>query len=364
MPAKEIIVKTAHSSYPVLVKDHLLDQTGRLLNSLSPAQQAFLISDTNVYALYGKRVTRALEGAGWTVLTAKIKPGEGSKSMAGAMRLYGRAIRADLHRHCVVVALGGGVVGDLAGFVAATYLRGVPLVMVPTTLLAQVDSSVGGKVAVNHPLGKNLIGAFYPPRLVLIDPYTLKTLPLRELKAGLAEVVKYAIIMDEHFFKWLEENIEGLLAGRRDLLSQAVEVCLQAKKKVVEKDEFESGYRRILNFGHTLGHALEAATGYCYYLHGEAVVIGMAVAARFAHDEKKLDKTALIRILSLLEKIGFKKPAPGLTAAQVMDKLKQDKKRTSFAGSLVFILPSRLGAVSDCKMQADKRLANILNDYL
>ena len=364
MSLEKIIVKTARSSYGVFVKEQLLEQTGLLLNSLNSDKQAFLITDTNVYDLYGKRVLETLKSAGFATTLAKIKPGESSKSMATAMRLYEQAICAQMSRNSVVVALGGGVVGDLAGFVAATYLRGVPYAMVPTTLLAQVDSSVGGKVAVNHPLGKNLIGAFYPPRLVLIDPDTLQTLPLRELVAGLAEVIKYAVIMDEEFFQWLEINLSELLHKNSALLSKAILVCLQAKIKVVEKDEFESSYRRILNFGHTLGHALEAATGYDHYLHGEAVLIGMAVAARLARDEGLLEQAALLRILNLLEKIGFKKAPAGLTAAQVMDKLKQDKKRINRAGDLVFILPVRPGAVCNVKMQADERLANIVNDYL
>lgn len=364
MSQEKISIKTRLADYDVFIEEGLLERAGPFLSRSFCTRRLFLVSDHNVYALYGKKLLKSLQEAGFDVLLAKFKAGENSKTMASANRLYSRAIRAELDRDTLVLALGGGVVGDLAGFVAATYLRGLPLIMVPTTLLAQVDSSVGGKVAVNHRLGKNLIGAFYPPQKVLIDPLTLKTLSGRELKAGLAEVVKYGVIMDELFFKWLEENTEGLLEGRLDLLSQAIAVCVRAKKKVVEEDELEKDYRRILNFGHSFGHALEAATGYSHFLHGEAVLTGMAVAARLAHAEGLLEDSALKRILNLLAKIGFKKAPPGLTAAMVMDKLKQDKKRTGAAGDLVFILPGGLGSVAQVKMPAQKRMAKILNDYL
>ena len=343
MSDEEIHVKSGGTSYTVAIRENLLDNFGALLRLYLPSSGALLVSDSNVYSLYAERVLRSLTNEGWQVTTARIRAGERSKTMAGAMHLYDRAVEAGLDRSSPVIALGGGVVGDLAGFVAATYMRGVPLIMLPTSLLSQVDSSVGGKVAVNHPRGKNLIGSFYPPRLVAIDPLVLKTLPDRQLKAGLAEVVKYGIIMNGEFFRWLEKNINGLLNGNPEQLAEAVAVSVRAKSAVVEEDEYENDYRRILNYGHTVGHALEAATYYRYYLHGEAVLAGMAVAAGIALDLRLLGKESYGRILRLLKIIGLKNPPADLTATAVMDKLRQDKKRKS--NDLIFILPSDLGSV-------------------
>ena len=340
---EEIKVKASGTTYSVLIRENLLDSIGTLLRSRLPSSKAMLVTDTTVYSLYAEKVLRSLASEGWQVTVARIRPGERAKTMAGAMRLYDRAVEAGLDRNSPVIALGGGVVGDLAGFVAATYMRGVPLIMLPTSLLSQVDSSVGGKVAVNHPRGKNLIGSFYSPRLVAIDPLVLKTLSDRQLKAGLAEVVKYGIIMNGEFFRWLEKNINGLLNGDPEQLAEAVAVSVRAKSAVVEEDEYENDYRRILNYGHTVGHALEAATSYRYYLHGEAVIAGMAVAAGIACELGLLEKTSCDRMLRLFDKIGIKKPPADLTATDVMDKLRQDKKRKN--NDLIFILPSGLGMV-------------------
>jgi len=258
--------------------------------------------------------------------------------------------------------LGGGVVGDLAGFVAATYLRGVPLVMVPTTLLAQVDSSVGGKVAVNHTCGKNLIGSIYPPRLVVIDPETLKTLPKRQLKAGLAEVLKYGIIADLNFFAWLEKNIEELLKLNIDLLTDAVMVSVMNKARVVEKDEFEKDYRRILNFGHTIGHALEAATDYRYYLHGEAVLSGMLAVVKLSLKLNGISLEDADRIEKLIRQIGLKRAPEDLTPEAVIDKLRQDKKR--LAGEIFFVMPNKVGSVSLKALKDQQLLYNVVKSIL
>jgi 3-dehydroquinate synthase len=235
------------------------------------------------------------------------------------------------------------VVGDLAGFAAATYQRGVPLVALPTTLLAQVDSSVGGKTAVNHPRGKNLIGAFHQPRLVASDPAVLTELPLPLLKDGAAEVVKYAVIGDRPFFEWLELNLERFWRRDRAALAEAVERSVRAKAAVVERDEQESDYRRILNFGHTVGHALESSTGYRYYRHGQAVLIGMAAATELARQLGLLASPPAARIQALLKKVGLKEPPAGLSTDAVMDNMRCDKKRRG--DDLIFVLPRDIGSV-------------------
>lgn len=362
MSGEEIKVKTASLTYRVLIEEGSLSSTGRALRLLLPSTRALLVSDSNVYSLYGEQVCSALEEEKWQVATAVIRPGERSKTLAAAARLYDKAIEAELDRNSPIIALGGGVVGDLAGYAASTYLRGVPLIMLPTTLLAQVDSSVGGKVAVNHPRGKNLIGSVYPPRLVVIDPLVLNTLPKQQLKAGLAEVVKYGIIADSLFFSRLEENIERLVNCDSASLADAVAESVKRKKEVVEADEFEKDYRRVLNYGHTIGHALEAATAYRYYLHGEAVLAGMQAAADLAFNLSLLDLVTAERIKKLLAKIGFKKPPAGLTAEEVIDKLRQDKKRRDDA--IIFVLPTSIGSVTMVPVKDEELIRKTVNDYL
>jgi 3-dehydroquinate synthase len=344
MNTREIKVKAVNLTYRVLIEPGSIARLGRDLRLLFPSTKTMLVSDTTVYKLYGEEVTRGLKAEGWQVSVALIKPGERAKSLKNASRLYDQAIAEGLDRNSPLIALGGGVVGDLAGFVAATYLRGVPLVMVPTTLLAQVDSSVGGKVAVNHPGGKNLIGSIYPPRLVLIDPEVLKTLPKRQLKAGLAEVVKYGIISDHRFFAWLEHNCDQLLKANLELLTEAITLSVLNKAKVVEADEYEQDQRRILNFGHTVGHALEAATDYRHYLHGEAVLSGMLAAVKLAQKLNEINLDDAERIEKLIGQIGLKKAPEDLTTEAVIDKLRQDKKR--LAGEIFFVLPNKVGSVS------------------
>ncbi|HED24227.1 MAG TPA: 3-dehydroquinate synthase [Firmicutes bacterium] len=362
MGRQDIKVKTSSFTYKVLIGEGLLAETGEAVRRISPGDRLLLISDTTVYKIYGQQIQRALEAGKWQVETAMIKPGERSKSLAGAARLYNQAIEAGLDRHCPFVALGGGVVGDLAGFAAATYLRGVPLVMVPTTLLAQVDSGVGGKVAVNHPAGKNLIGAIYPPRLVITDPGVLNTLPYRQLAAGLAEVIKYGIIGDKTFFACLERDLGRMLNKESLPLSNAVARSIAAKAEVVEKDEFEKDYRQVLNFGHTIGHALEAATEYRHYLHGEAVAVGMVAATMLSRSLKMIEAGAAGRILRLLGRLGLKQPPPGLTGEAVTDKLRQDKKRRD--GKTVFILPTAVGRVSILEVNDNQLIGRVIEACL
>lgn len=359
-----LVIKASNASYEVHVSPGLLARAGTLIGEAcgEGIQKGLLVTDKNVFACHGEVFLRSLEEAGWQLTPFVLSPGERSKSIKSLERLYSTAIDAGLDRSSPVIAFGGGVVGDLAGFAAATYLRGVPLVMVPTTLLAQVDSSVGGKVAVNHPRGKNLIGAIYPPHLVLADPQTLESLPRRELHSGLAEVIKYAVILDPNLFVFLEKNLPALLKRDTISISRAVAASIRAKAAVVEADEFEKDYRRVLNFGHTFGHALEAATAYRYYRHGEAVLVGMALAADLALLLGMVERVFVNRIKGLIAGVGLKKPPPGLTAAVVIDKLRQDKKRRR--EEIIFVLPTAPGRVTITPVNGEELLADVVRTYL
>jgi 3-dehydroquinate synthase len=277
--AAKLTVPLGRRAYEIVIGFGLLDQLGSAIAARLQARRAVIVSDENVAALYGARAAAALSDVGITTSAITIAPGEASKSFATLERVCGDILRAGLERGDLVVALGGGVVGDLAGFAAAIVRRGMRFVQVPTSLLAQVDSSVGGKTGINMPEGKNLIGAFHQPSLVLADIGTLDTLPERQLKAGYAEVVKYGLIADPNFFAWLEANGTRLLAGDAQARVHAVDTSCRAKAGIVAEDEREAGRRALLNLGHTFGHALEAATGYGERLiHGEAVAIGMVLA--------------------------------------------------------------------------------------
>lgn len=342
MGRRKIAVRSTAFTYRVLIEEGALADLGKSMRLLFPTTKTLLISDRRVFSLYGDQTLKSLKKEMWQVGIFLIRAGERSKTLHTASRLFDAAVETGLDRNSPIIALGGGVVGDLAGFAAATYMRGVPLVMVPTSLLAQVDSSVGGKVAVNHPRGKNMIGAIYPPRIVLIDPTVLTTLPKRQMRAGLAEVIKYGIIEDSSFFRLLEGNLDQLLEGNSLFLAEAVERSLQSKARVVEEDEYEKDYRRILNFGHTVGHALETATAYRYYLHGEAVLAGIFTAVKIAVQLNLLEGASAGRIISLIEKIGLKKPPADLTAENVIDTLRQDKKRRD--NNIIFVLPTAIGS--------------------
>lgn len=334
---RRVDISLPGGGYPVFIGEGSLSLLGELMpESLAPGR-LLLVTDRTVSALYGPSCLRSLEAAGFRVFTAEIPPGERSKSFRWAVKLYDTAVEAGLDRASPVVALGGGVTGDLAGFVAATYLRGVPLVQVPTTLLAQVDSSVGGKVAVNHPRGKNLVGAFYQPCLVVMDPLTLRSLPDRELKAGAAELIKHGILGERSFFEWLDKNLSRLLVRDPAVLIEALAQSVITKGGVVESDEKEEGRRRILNLGHTFAHALEAATGYDYYLHGEAVLIGMDMAVSLAEKLGLLSLSRAGRLHAMFRRVGLVEPPRGLKLEPVMEKLLYDKKRKS--GRLLFVLP-------------------------
>ncbi|GAB6156850.1 3-dehydroquinate synthase [Desulfotomaculum varum] len=360
---RKINLALGERSYPIYLEDEGLDHLGYYLQQLPLEKKALLITDSNVYPLYGEKVAAVMRQAGFQVAVARVPAGEHAKTLEQAARLYDLAFDAGLDRSCPVVALGGGVVGDLAGFVAATYMRGVPFIQVPTTLLAQVDSSVGGKVAVNHPRGKNIIGAFYQPRLVLIDVATLQTLPVRELKAGLAEVIKYGVIWDREFFQWLESNGGRLLALDRAALQYVIETCCRIKAAVVEQDETEQGRRAILNYGHTVGHAVEALTRYGAFLHGEAVAIGMVIAARMAVQQGLLSRQDYHRIKHLiaLTELPVELPAD-LDYRDILQSIYHDKKVTG--DKLVFILPEQIGRVGIYRDVDEKSVMRALREKL
>ncbi len=365
----KIQIDTRSKGYPVYIGDHLLNRMGPVLKNHLDARVILVVSDAHVAHLYAGRCRETLRQAGYSVELAEIAGGEPHKSLEAAAGLYDRAIAAGLHRGDAVLALGGGITGDLAGFVAATYLRGIPFVQVPTTLLAMVDSSVGGKVAVNHPRGKNLIGAFYQPDAVFADTKLLQTLPEREFYAGLAEVVKCGLIGDPGLFFRLEALSQRSRVGEEELLDPSgllvkklIARAVLLKRNVVCQDEREEDLRRVLNLGHTFGHALESSTGYTHYLHGEAVAWGLALAARLAcrlNLLQDLDERRIIRIVRWLGPPA----APGfLTRDSLLEALQFDKKREGLDS--IFVLPLRIGRVSFFRSPPLDALQATLDDFL
>lgn len=320
-------VELGERSYPIHIGRGVLAELGERLHELRCARKVAVISNTVVAPLYLPKVEDSLRHAGFTPTSIEVPDGEEHKNLAWLTFLYDRMIDAGLERNSAVVALGGGVVGDMAGFAASTYLRGVSYVQVPTTLLAQVDSSVGGKTGVNHAAGKNLIGSFYQPRFVLIDTDTLKTLPRREFLAGLTEVIKYGVILDPELFALIERELKAILALDPQVLGEVIRICCTLKAMVVSEDEREADLRAILNFGHTVGHALEALTEYKQYLHGEAVSVGMAFAARISHARGFCSAEVVERIVHLLKRAGLPTELPKDIAVRPLTlAIKADKK--------------------------------------
>jgi 3-dehydroquinate synthase len=332
-------VALGERSYPIHIGAGLLDDAG-LLRSCLGAGRVFVVTDEIVAPLYLERLGAALGGdAGSLVVPA----GEGTKTLAQAARIFDALVGARCGRDAVIVALGGGVVGDLAGFAAACWQRGVAWIQVPTTLLAQVDASVGGKTAVNHPAGKNLIGAFHQPRAVLCDTTTLLTLDARQFGAGLAEVIKHALIADADFFDWIERNLPGLLRREEAPLAEAVERSCAIKARVVALDEREvSGRRALLNLGHTFGHAIEVATGFDSWLHGEAVAAGLVLAARFSARAGLLDASSAERVARVVRAAGLPVAPPAIPPEQFLDHMRRDKKVR--AGRMSLVLLERIGS--------------------
>jgi 3-dehydroquinate synthase len=337
-------VTTASARYDVVSGAGLLAELPRLLGGLGIGGALWLVCDAAVEEAYGLPLTEALASAGFGVRRSAVPSGEGSKSSEQLWALYDWLIGGGVERRDCVLALGGGVVGDLAGFAAASVLRGIALVQLPTTLLAMVDSAIGGKTGINHRLGKNLIGAFHQPRLVLADTSTLRTLPARELASGWAEIIKHAVIRDATLFETLEREAPKLRRLEEPLTGELIGRAAGVKVAVVSADEHESGERMILNYGHTLGHALEAATGYGALLHGEAVAIGMMLAARLAVGMGLLDAAVVARQQHLLEAYGLPtRPPTGLNPDELLALTLRDKKVT--ASKVRWVLPTRIGAV-------------------
>jgi len=321
------LVETATQSYPVFVGYGLLDRLGEKMRQAALSGRAIIISDDNVFSLYGSKVEGILKDAGFAVNSFVVPPGEETKSTDYAIKIYDFLVEHRAERDDIIIALGGGMVGDLAGFVAATFLRGVFWVQVPTSLIAMVDASIGGKVGVNHPEGKNLIGAFYQPNLVLADPQTLTTLPQRELTSGWAEVIKHGMILDKEFLEFLETNINKLTKLEPEALTRAVVRSAAIKSQVVNQDEKErEGKRAILNYGHTIAHGLEATTQYNCFLHGEAVAIGMMGAAKLSQRLGLLPSAAVERQQVLLQKFGLPMVFSGLDLTEITRAMELDKK--------------------------------------
>jgi len=348
-------VSLGERSYPILIGPGLLAD-GSQLARLLPARDVLLVSNTTVAPLYARQVKDAL--ADRRVVDVRLPDGEQYKTLESMQQVLDVAIANRFGRDCVFVALGGGVVGDLAGFAAACYQRGVAFAQLPTTLLAQVDSSVGGKTGVNHPGGKNMIGAFHQPCAVVADTATLRTLPPRELRAGLAEVVKYGLIFDLAFLEWIEANVERLLQLDDEALSHAIYRSCELKADVVRRDERESGDRALLNLGHTFGHAIETATGYTEWLHGEAVAAGMVIAADMSARLGLLRQEDVQRVRDLLVRIGLPVDPPRFGAARALDYMRVDKKVKS--GRIRLVLLERLGAARFTADYADDALESTL----
>ena len=345
-PSEIVRIEFAERSYNIHISGSLIDSSD-VFAGLPKASVAVIVSNTTIAPIYAARLQASLQGKYKTIHTIVLPDGEAYKTWQTLNLIFDDLLKHSCDRKTTLFALGGGVVGDMTGFAAASYMRGVPFVQVPTTLLAQVDSSVGGKTGINHPLGKNMIGAFYQPQLVLCDLSTLNTLPARELSAGLAEVIKYGPIADMVFFDWIEANIDALLARDPAALAHAVKRCCEIKAYVVGQDEREAGLRAILNCGHTFGHAIEAGLGYGAWLHGEAVGCGMVMAAQLSQRLGLVDAVFVARLTALIKKAGLPTVAPALAptaqanADRYLELMRVDKKAE--AGEIKFILINQPG---------------------
>ncbi|PYO16671.1 MAG: 3-dehydroquinate synthase [Candidatus Rokuibacteriota bacterium] len=335
-------VNLGSRSYRIVVASGALQSVGERLRELRLGSRAALVSDGAIMRLYGKTVVASLESAGFTVTTIDVPEGEAAKTLAVAEHCWDRLLTAGLDRTSTVLALGGGAVGDVAGFAAATYMRGINFIQLPTTVLAQVDASIGGKTAIDHPLGKNMIGAFHQPRLVVVDPAVARTLPEREFRSGLAEIVKHGIVLDADYFAELERDLAPLAARDLGVLERIIGGSCRLKASVVERDEREAELRHVLNYGHTIGHALEAATGYTRYAHGEAVSLGIVAEARLARRLGIADDETTTRQERMLETLGLPVRAPSIDVEPIVSAMARDKKAKD--GRVPFVLAPRIGA--------------------
>jgi 3-dehydroquinate synthase len=342
-----IPVKLPENAYEIAIAPGSLSQLGSYLSNLNVGKKVLIISNPEIFSHYGEIALTSLKDAGFDVSTHTIPEGEVHKTLESIAQVYDTALENRLERSSTMIALGGGVIGDMTGFAAATWLRGINFIQVPTTLLAMVDASIGGKTGVNHPKGKNLIGAFYQPRLVLIDPQVLKTLPVREFRAGMAEVIKYGVIWDVDLFTKLEqaERLDDIAYLSEELLQIIITRSCQAKADVVGQDEKEAGLRAILNYGHTIGHAIESLTGYSVINHGEAVAMGMVAAGKIATELQLWTQAEEDRQNQLIQKAGLPIKIPTtLDSEAAIETLQTDKKVK--AGKVRFILPTQIGKVT------------------
>jgi 3-dehydroquinate synthase len=341
---EKVRVKLDERSYDICIDRDILDGIGPALREFAFNPLVAVISNPTVYDLYGKILSSSLESAGFRGRSILIPDGEAYKDYFWSYHIVTELLKMGLNRNSCIIALGGGVIGDITGFAAALYMRGIHFVQTPTTLLAQVDSSVGGKTGVNHALGKNMIGAFYQPRLVWIDVSVLGTLPQRELLCGIAETIKYGVIWDPDLFDFMETARDRIMGLEADALAYIVRRSCEIKAQVVSEDEREGGLRAILNFGHTVGHAVETETGYTRFLHGEAVAMGMYYAARLSEETGLMEQGGANRIRDLLEAYGLPWELPDdLSADALIAHMRLDKKAE--AGELRFVLPEKMGMV-------------------
>jgi 3-dehydroquinate synthase len=335
-------VNLGPQSYTILVESGALGAVGQHLAALGVGRRAALVTDSAIMALHGTAVVESLTRAGFTVTVIEVPEGETAKTLAVAEQCWDRLLAAGLDRSSTVLGLGGGAVGDLAGFIAATYMRGMHFVTLPTTVLAQVDASIGGKTAIDHPKAKNLIGAFHQPRLVVVDPSVVRTLPEREFRSGLAEIVKHGIVLEQPYFEEVERDAAALLARRLDVLENVIGGSCRLKASVIERDpEEKSDLRFALNYGHTIGHALEAVTGYGRWTHGEAVSLGIAAEARLARRLTLADEATVARQERLLAGLGLPIRVGAIDVEAVLSAMSRDKKARD--GRVPFVLAPRLG---------------------
>ncbi len=341
MKVKVNLNKTVDNSYEIIIGRNLLNKIPGELKKKPLGNNYLIITDSNIEKLFGRKLLQNLRKNGLKADIISLKPGEQSKNLKVFEQLQEKTHALGVDRKSAIIALGGGVVGDIAGFVAASYMRGINYIQIPTSLLADVDSSIGGKVAVDLSSGKNIVGAFHQPKKVYIDASLLKKLPQKELLNGMAEVIKHAAIADKTLFVFLERNMDKLLARDEKVLIDVIKRNCEIKGSIVERDEKEAGLRKIVNFGHTAGHAIETLTHYKKFTHGEAIAIGMCVAAKISADMKMISRKEAFRIVKLIENIGLPTQVPNIPTGKIINELKKDKK--AVRGKAEFVLLSRLG---------------------
>jgi len=342
---KTIVLKLKEKSYSIIIRNQIINSLGNLLSKLNIGKDAIIITNPLVKKYFGKQIERSLKKSNFAINFQIVPDTEKSKSVQTAFKIINSITKYDIKRKVFIIALGGGVIGDLAGFIAAVYKRGIPYIQIPTTLLGQVDSAIGGKTAIDLPYGKNLVGAFYQPRLVISDISTLKSLNKTQIKSGLAEVIKYGVIKDRNLFEYIEKNIKKILSLDKHCLEYIIYKCALIKASVVEQDEKEKkGIRTILNFGHTIGHAIESAGRYRSYNHGEAVALGMICASEISQRLGLLSKKALMRIENLISKIGLPTKIANIKLSDILSAHLHDKKFISRKNR--FVLPTKIGRVT------------------